>query len=126
MKLSGKRLFELGCPQKKIKFLINEEFESEEAAIKLFTEQVNEENLDEEYPKNSAFEFLKSLKYLPTSVEGRHFERPSNSEIHRWLKNKSILINGVTPNPRDIVEFPIEQLIFFYKGKNKCTMIDLN
>ena len=62
-----------------------------------------------------AFKYLKSLPWIP--------RKPSNSELWRWLNNKSIMINGATPSPKDEVEFPIEQLIFF-KGEKKVTMVD--
>ncbi len=49
-------------------------------------------------------------------------ELPSNAEIKRWLKKKSILINGKTPDVNDEIEFPIWELVFFHKSKNRITL----
>ena len=71
----------------------------------------------------TAFEYLKSLPYLPDSKEGRKYGQPSNSEIRRWLMKKSVIINGIKPLPGDEVNFPIRELIFFPEGKSKTTML---
>ena len=65
----------------------------------------------------NAFSYIKSLSYLPSSREGRKVGRPSNSEIRRWLVNKSVLINGVYPLPDDEISSQITQLVFFPKGR---------
>lgn len=74
----------------------------------------------------TAFEYLKSLPYLPVSLQrgkGKEiYGRPSNSEIRRWLVNKSVRINGMNPLPEDQIFFPIIELIFFPTGRT-CTMI---
>ena len=72
----------------------------------------------------TAFEYLKSLKYLPGSTENKHYGRPSNSEIRRWLLNGSVIIDGDKPKPDDIVYLPIWELIFFPNSKRKTTMIE--
>jgi hypothetical protein len=69
----------------------------------------------------TAFEFLKTIRYLPMSVE-RPCSKASNSEIKRWLRKKSVLINGLLPDVNDVIKFPVFQLVFFPKGKRKCTM----
>jgi len=63
------------------------------------------------------------MKYLPGSTEG-HCARPSRSEVKRWLKKSSVVINGQKPEPTDEIEFPITELVFFPKSKRrKCTTI---
>ncbi len=69
----------------------------------------------------TAFNFLKKIKWLPMSTE-RPCTRATNSEIKRWLKKRSVVINGKRPNVSDTVEFPIIELVFFPNGKRKCTM----
>lgn len=74
----------------------------------------------------TAFEFLKSLEHLPITHVGQDktkFGRPSNSELWRWLKSKSIIINGKRPLPHDEITFPITQLIFFPNGIKRTTII---
>jgi len=70
----------------------------------------------------TAYEFLLLFKWLPMSTE-RPCTRPSHSEIKRWLKKRSVIINGLTPLPNDLIEMPVVQLIFFPKSKRKCTMM---
>lgn len=48
---------------------------------------------------------------------------PSNSELKRWLKKKSVLVNGTTPDVNDEVIFPINQLVFFPKSPHRVTTI---
>ena len=69
-----------------------------------------------------AIDYLKKLPYLPASVERGKLGRPSNSELGRWLDNKSVIINGQTPRRTDEVVFPIESLIFFPRSKRKTTL----
>lgn len=71
----------------------------------------------------TAFEYLKSVPYLPASREGRKCGQPSNSEIRRWLMKKSVIINGTKPLPGDEINFPIRKLIFFPSGESKCTIL---
>ncbi len=77
--------------------------------------------------KLTVFEFLKSLPHLPVLLQrgkGKEiYGRPSNSEIRRWLVNKSVLINGMNPLPDDEISFPITDLIFFPKGKSQTTIL---
>ena len=76
----------------------------------------------------TAFEYLKSLPYLPVGLirgkrQGLHYGRPSNSEIKRWLYSHSVIINGLTPLPNDEIIFPITELIFFPEGERKTTLM---
>ena len=75
----------------------------------------------------TAFEFLKDFPFLPVAIErgknrGLHYGRPSNSEIKRWLKSRSVIINGVTPLFDDEINFLVLELVFFPNGKRRTTM----
>lgn len=73
----------------------------------------------------NALEFLLLLKHefgaIPMSTE--RFGQASNSEIRRWLQNKSIEINGDRPSPDCLVQFPIQSLVFFPKANRRTTLI---
>lgn len=71
--------------------------------------------------KMTALEFLKQIKFLPMSTENP-CTKATKSEIKRWLKKKSVVINNIRPLPSDEINFPIINLVFFPKGKRKCTM----
>lgn len=48
----------------------------------------------------------------------------SNSEIRRWLDQGAIRINGVTPKADDLIEFPITDLVLFWrKDKKRITLV---
>lgn len=68
-----------------------------------------------------ALEYLKRFPFLPHSVE--HGIKPSNSELYRWLKSGSVIINGGKPLPNDEIELPVQELVFFPSGKRKTTII---
>ena len=72
----------------------------------------------------TALEYLKELPrtWLPVNVE-RGIKRASNSDLWRWLNMGAIIINGEKPKPKDEIEFPIRQLIFFPNGKRRTTII---
>lgn len=59
----------------------------------------------------------------PHTREGRLVGKPSNSELRRWLKNKSVRINQVFPRAEDFVEWPITDLVFFPGAKSQTTII---
>ena len=65
-----------------------------------------------------AIEYLKGLprEYLPKNRE-RGGKAPSNSYLWRWLEKGSVIINGETPKPKEGITLPIEELIFFPKGR---------
>lgn len=48
----------------------------------------------------------------------------SNGSIKRWLESGAVLINGKRPKPKDVIELPVWQLIFFPKGKKRTTFHD--
>jgi hypothetical protein len=63
------------------------------------------------------------VKCCPTSKEGAKTGLPSNAELRRWLKSGAVIVNGRKPGPAAIVEWPIEELVFFPSGKLKTTII---
>ncbi len=65
--------------------------------------------------------FLREVPFFPVSIEGKQM-KASNSEKRRWLQNKAVLINGERPGPDDWIVFPIEELVFFPKGKRRTTI----
>ena len=72
----------------------------------------------------NAYEFLTKhwpREWLPKKLEGKAMQ-PSNSELWRLLDKGGVIINGQTPKPKDDIEFPIWELVFFPKGR-KCTII---
>ena len=75
---------------------------------------------------SNAFDYLKYLRdniflpYLPPPAK----YPPSNSELWRWLEKGSVQINGKLPLPKDRIDMPINQLIFFPKGKRRTTYLD--
>ena len=71
-----------------------------------------------------ALDYLKSIPHLPHSVEHGK-QRPSNSEIYRWLKSGSVIINGERPQPNDEIELPVNELVFFPSAKRKTTYASL-
>lgn len=74
----------------------------------------------------TALDFLKRIREmhaLPPGINMAGKGIPaSNSEIKRWLKSKSVVINGQRPGPFDEIEFPVWQLVFFPKGKRRTTL----
>lgn len=71
----------------------------------------------------TALEFVLSMKpAIPMSKE-KPCTLASNSEIRRWLRDKSVIINGKKPGPDELVDFPVTQLVFFPKSaKSRCTL----
>lgn len=72
----------------------------------------------------TALEFIIDMRpAIPQSQEGEKVGPPSNGEIRRWLQNGAVQINGKKPKSGDIVEFPVQELIFFPKNPNKRSTI---
>lgn len=66
-------------------------------------------------------DWLMSLPYLPMSTE-KPCSQPSRGEVKRWLKKRSVNINGeFDHDPNEEVDFEIFTLVFFPKGKRKTT-----
>lgn len=72
-------------------------------------------------PKITALQFLIGMRpYVPMSVEKPNTV-PSNSELRRWLQQKSVCVNGATPQPDDLIELPVKQLQYFPKSAKRRT-----
>ena len=70
----------------------------------------------------TALEFLLSLRpALPFSTS-QACTPASNSEVRRWLKNQSVVVNGHRVSPEEELDFPITQLVIFPKGARRCTL----
>lgn len=65
--------------------------------------------------------WMRDHKRVPGSRE-RHGEMPSNSEIHRWVRNGSVSVDGMTLEAQGVVEFPVREIVFFPKSKSRVTM----
>lgn len=70
----------------------------------------------------TAFDFVKEIRFLPTSTEGQKTERPSNSELKRWFEKGSVSINHKIASRNDIITYPLTELSFF-KGSRKETTL---
>lgn len=71
----------------------------------------------------TALELLKSIPHLPMFVRNGHVVKAGTSQMKRWLQDKAVQINGKRPAPNDELEFPITELVFFPKSKEKrCTL----
>lgn len=70
-----------------------------------------------------ALSFVVSMRpAVPMSTE-RPCEIASNSEIRRWLDQGSVVINGVRPQAKQLITFPVTQLVFFPNSRRKkCTV----
>lgn len=72
----------------------------------------------------TAFEYLCGLPILPHSAQEGVRGQPSRSEVKRWLRTGSVLLNGAFPQPSDEIEFPITSLVFFPKSpRRRTTMV---
>lgn len=70
----------------------------------------------------NAIEVIKCIGVIPMSTE-KPCTTPSNGELRRWFDSKSVIINGSAPGAFQEIEFPIESLVFFPKGKRKTTVL---
>lgn len=69
-----------------------------------------------------AYDLIRDIRWLPMSTE-KPCTQASNSEIKRWFKKKSIIINDIVVKIDDIIEMPVVSLVFFPKSKRRCTMV---
>lgn len=69
----------------------------------------------------NAWQYLIELNSVCQFHSKERSGKVSNSELKRWLVNKSVLLNGRRINFDETVDFPVEQLILFPK-KNKVTI----
>lgn len=74
----------------------------------------------------TAHEFVKRWPWLPhhfrEKLKGSNVGKVSNKAIWRALEDGAITINGKRPGPKDTIEFPIEEFIFFKGSKNQVTI----
>lgn len=73
----------------------------------------------------TAFEFLKwmrDVKRVPWSRENKPpaGERPSNSELLRWIRNGSVRVDGQVLTLASSVSFPV-QVVEFFRGRALVT-----
>jgi hypothetical protein len=81
-------------------------------------------------PTSNAESTMKVLQYilslkpaLPMSKE-KPCTEASNSEIRRWCRDKSVIINGKQVVADEELDWPVESLVFFPKSnKNRCTLV---
>jgi 23S rRNA-/tRNA-specific pseudouridylate synthase len=55
--------------------------------------------------------------------EGNLVDKASKSEIRRWFRSNSIIINGEVASANDKIEV-VTQLVLFPKSKSRITVID--
>jgi hypothetical protein len=75
-------------------------------------------------------QYLRSLSpAMPLSIEkhgyketGRH-ALPSNGELKRWIESGSVIINGESSTPHELVDYPVFSLVFFPKSEKRRTTI---
>lgn len=74
----------------------------------------------------TAFEFVKTLekewKCVPMVMHGNKPIRASNGQIKRWLNMGAISINNKRVKETEMIEFPIKEMTFFPKNKNRCSI----
>lgn len=71
----------------------------------------------------TVLEFLISLRpALPMSRE-RSCAETSNSELRRWLRDQSVVLNGERVRADDLVDFPVTSLVFFPKSQKHRTTL---
>ena len=98
---------------------------SDPTAVSKYIEAVKAER--ERKCTMKAIDFLKWLRDQSGLVlhtrEGALVASPSNAELRRWLKSKSVLVNGVRLSSEVFVTWPIEQLILFPGTEMQVTII---
>lgn len=48
----------------------------------------------------------------------------SGSELARWLKSKSLHVNGIPVGPADKITFPVKSVVLFPNSRKKrCTLL---
>lgn len=83
---------------------------------------MNQEPVEQAIVERTAFDAIYYLGVIPTSVENAP-NPPSKSEVRRWLDQKSVIINGARPSAKDMVQWPITQLVFFPKSPKRRTTV---
>jgi hypothetical protein len=73
----------------------------------------------------TAIQYLRSLNEVcQFHTNGQGYKKASNSELGRWLKDKSVRINGLALGPMDPIPLPITSVVLFPKSpQRKCTIL---
>jgi tyrosyl-tRNA synthetase len=70
-----------------------------------------------------AMEFLNNLRpAIPMSAE-KPCTAMSNGELRRHIQSGAVLFNGEKVAVDEEIDFPVNSLVFFPKGKRKTTLI---
>lgn len=70
----------------------------------------------------TALQFILSMRPCVPMSQERTGEA-SNGEVRRWLDSSAILINGKRPKSKDVIQFPVTELVYFPKSqKNRVTV----
>lgn len=121
MKFTGKKLFELGVPQNKIKFFVGREFNSESDIIA----ELNVPKEVKEVLHDTIFEWIwNTFAHLPMHMNGEKPVKMSKSELKRLLDGGGISINNRCPKSNDCFltdDFPIRSFVWFPKSKRKVS-----
>jgi hypothetical protein len=65
----------------------------------------------------TAWDFLKELNKVCCFMSRERGGKATNSELKRWLQNKSVSINGIRMEFDQEVGFPITEMFLFPKRK---------
>ena len=73
----------------------------------------------------TGIQYLRSLHEVCCfqSTEKRGTGPASNSELGRWLKSKSLHVNGKAIAPGDKIEYPVVSVVLFPKSKTARTTL---
>jgi hypothetical protein len=73
----------------------------------------------------TGIQYLKSLHEICAFQSHHHGTgKASNSELTRWLRDKSLRINGKPIGPTEPIPFPITSVVLFPKSREKrCTLL---
>lgn len=51
-------------------------------------------------------------------------KKATNSELHNWIKQGNVQINGeICNDPKEVVDFPIFSFVLFPKSKHRVTLL---
>lgn len=71
----------------------------------------------------NAWRFLIGLNSVCHFMSNERTGKVSNSELKRWIMNKSLVINGEQVKWDELIDFPVISVVLFPKSlKNKKTI----
>jgi hypothetical protein len=70
----------------------------------------------------SFLRWMRDEKRVPWPTQAGATYPPSTSELVRWLRSGSVVVDGRTLGERDEVEFPMREVVFFPRSRRKTTM----